>query len=284
MRERVIRGHAYSGSACFLLAVLGSPTVALAQAPHAAPPPDGAHPAPQAAPAGCFPACRQGYLCSGGACISACNPPCPAGQTCVAGQYCEAPPREPQLFEPPPPRRKTFAERTHSALAFHMGVGGTVEVDGAENDLGTTLGFSLRSDVPVARYLLVGPLFQFGAWHPDTGGDPTDNYYGDLSLFLRGRIPLEPGALGVQLWGGLPIGLTLHFLGSDAARTQKDVGIGWNVGALFGGAVHFNRQLGMFAEVGFMQHRMRHDPLQRGSVARYRLGQANINVGFMFGN
>lgn len=32
----------------------------------------------------CFPACRRGYLCHAGACVSECNPPCGDGETCEA--------------------------------------------------------------------------------------------------------------------------------------------------------------------------------------------------------
>lgn len=36
-------------------------------------------------PVTCAPACRTGYTCVDGACVSACNPPCDANQVCVAG-------------------------------------------------------------------------------------------------------------------------------------------------------------------------------------------------------
>jgi len=32
---------------------------------------------------GCDPACRKGYVCKEGACVSLCNPPCPAGSYCT---------------------------------------------------------------------------------------------------------------------------------------------------------------------------------------------------------
>src|SRR5687767_12034919 len=41
-----------------------------------------------AAEAACFPACREGYLCSQGQCISACNPACEAGLVCNAAAQC----------------------------------------------------------------------------------------------------------------------------------------------------------------------------------------------------
>lgn len=36
----------------------------------------------------CFPACRSGYVCYRQQCVSACNPPCPAGQQCLDGGRC----------------------------------------------------------------------------------------------------------------------------------------------------------------------------------------------------
>ncbi len=38
----------------------------------------------------CFPACRTGYLCHEGRCISKCNPVCPRGERCTDAGECEA--------------------------------------------------------------------------------------------------------------------------------------------------------------------------------------------------
>jgi hypothetical protein len=48
----------------------------------AAPPPPAAEPA-------CFPACRSGFTCHQGQCISLCNPPCAVGERCLASGECE---------------------------------------------------------------------------------------------------------------------------------------------------------------------------------------------------
>jgi hypothetical protein len=40
--------------------------------------------------AACFPACRAGYLCHEGQCVSACNPPCAAGESCTAAGECRS--------------------------------------------------------------------------------------------------------------------------------------------------------------------------------------------------
>ena len=40
---------------------------------------------------GCFPRCRSGYLCHQGACVSACNPPCPSSDVCGLDGQCFRP-------------------------------------------------------------------------------------------------------------------------------------------------------------------------------------------------
>lgn len=71
--------------------------------PAAAPPGTDTPPAPAAPPVGCFPACREGYICHVDRCISACNPPCRRDERCISAGECTqvAPP------PPPPPSRAT---------------------------------------------------------------------------------------------------------------------------------------------------------------------------------
>ncbi len=38
----------------------------------------------------CVPACRQGFVCMKGSCVTACNPPCAQGETCTAKGECVA--------------------------------------------------------------------------------------------------------------------------------------------------------------------------------------------------
>jgi hypothetical protein len=40
-------------------------------------------PKPKASNTDCVPACRKGFLCIDGVCVSACNPPCPDGKLCL---------------------------------------------------------------------------------------------------------------------------------------------------------------------------------------------------------
>lgn len=267
---------------------------AFAQTPEApAPAPAAAAaPAPAAAPSApdgeaCYPACREGFTCHQAQCVSLCNPPCPEGLACVEGRRCEPPvpgaPGEPgKVYEPPPPPTKAFAQRSHSMLGFHLGFPAKLERDGQEQNLATTLGFNLRNDVPIAEYVLVGPLLQFGAWSPDITPEPGNNYYVDLSLLLRLRAPLTTSKLNYQIWIGMPVGVTVDILGDDVADKSK-VGFGWNIGALFGGAAHFSPKFGMFGELGWMQHKVAHDG-EAGPDLDYALRQFLMNIGFVFRN
>jgi hypothetical protein len=81
----------------FLIALLVGST-AVAQGgetlPAVPPPPSSSPPAPETSPTiaaqECAPACRTGYLCMEGQCVSACNPPCAAWELCTANGECIA--------------------------------------------------------------------------------------------------------------------------------------------------------------------------------------------------
>jgi hypothetical protein len=262
--------------------LLSGPLAAQESAPTVAPPPT--NPVqPRPAPA-CFPACREGFTCHQGQCISLCNPPCPAGLECVAGRRCEPPVPQStasQPYEPPPPPAKGFEDRSHTLLGFHLGFPGNLDIDGQDRDLDTTLGFNLRADAPIAKYVLIGPMIQFGSWRPDVAPSVSHNYYIDLDLVLRFRAPITTSNLNYQLWVGMPIGLSVDVLGGDAP--DASLGLGWNVGVLFGGAVHFTPKFGLFAEVGWEQHRISHSQDPKPDLD-FKLQQALMNLGIVVRN
>jgi hypothetical protein len=169
-------------------------------------------------------------------------------------------------------------------LAFHMGLGGTVEDQGDSTDLATTYGVNLRVDIPVVDYVLLGPLFQFATWLADPPGpDPTRDYVMDIDFYPRARLPIELDASALQLWAGIPVGLTMSFLGEDHALNHDGFSLGWNVGVLVGGAAHFTREFGIFTEFGWLQHQMKHDAERGAADLQLRLSQLNLNLGFVLG-
>ena len=258
-------------------------------APPAEPSAPVAAPAPAAAPgsaeSACYPACREGFTCHQGQCVSLCNPPCPEGLECVEGKRCEPPlpgGRSPKVYEPPAPAVKPFERRNHALLGLHLGFPGPFERDGQEGDLGTTVGFNLRGDSPVASYVLLGPMLQLGAWSPDITPEPSNSYYLDLDFVLRFRAPLTTSKFNYQIWLGMPVGLTVNILG-DHPPDVSGVGLGWNIGVLFGGAAHFSPKFGLFAEVGWLQHKFSHDG-EVGPDYDFTLQQACLNLGIVLRN
>jgi hypothetical protein len=223
-------------------------------------------------------------VCHQGQCISLCNPPCPDGLSCVEGRRCEPavvqPAAQPgSVYEPPPPPVKSFEQRTHMLAAFHLGFPGEVDIDGQELESTTTLGFNVRGDTPIAGYLLLGPMLQFGAWSPDVTPEPDSNYYVDLDLVIRVRVPFTTSKLNYQVWAGMPVGLTLGMLGNEVPGVS-DVGLGWNIGVLLGGAVHFTPKFGVFAEAGWLQHKLAHGA-DVGPALDFALRQFCLNVGLV---
>jgi hypothetical protein len=93
-----------------LLALLLAAPPASAQTPE---PPAPAATEPSAAstppPAECLPSCRAGYVCLNGTCVSACNPPCGAGQRCEGTGQCVAEPPPPAPAAAPPPAAAPIA-------------------------------------------------------------------------------------------------------------------------------------------------------------------------------
>jgi hypothetical protein len=228
----------------------------------------------------CYPPCRAGFLCHAAKCVSVCNPPCASGEVCIDGTRCEQ--ETPAVAEPPAPLApRGFADRDYSGLAFHMGFGGSVSRNGVSSDLDTTLGVSIRGDIPIIRYMLIGPLVNFGSWRPDISGS-SHGYYLDIDFYLRGRIPIDLDKIGLSFWAGIPIGFTMNFLDGNLGAGLDGFGIGWNVGVLVGGAVHFTPRFGMFSEIGWLQHKMSHDGRDGSPSADFTLSQGIFNIGFIF--
>jgi hypothetical protein len=207
--------------------------------------------------------------------------PPPAPSSTPAGR-CDIPPpgAASGASEAPPPPVKGFDAWGHFMVGLHFGVAGDVDRDGTKSPLDPSFGLNLRGDVAIARYVLIGPFVQFGAWHPDPS--PSRNYYVDFDFFLRARIPITTASTNFQFWAGVPIGLTLSVLGQGVDDASSG-GVGWNVGALLGGAMHFTPKVGAFAELGWLRHAMSH----RGYVGQdldFRMAQWILNVGFVLRN
>jgi len=186
-----------------------------------------------------------------------------------------------QPYEPPPPPVQPFASRRHALLGFHLGFPGGLNRDGAAQDLASTFGFNLRGDEPLGAYVLLGPMAQFGSWRPAQPSTFGHSYFIDLDLVLRFRVPITTSKLNYQLWIGMPIGVSADVASKDFG--PANLGIGWNIGALFGGAVHFAPKFGLFGELGWEQHRLTHTRDGQSDLD-LKLQQALLNFGIVVRN
>jgi len=163
-------------------------------------------------------------------------------------------------------------------LGFNYGFSGDLEGDPLTAPLAPTYGFNLRGDVPIERYLVLGPLFQFSTWRADTDPAPSRSYAVDIDFYARVRLPITVNSTSLQFWAGVPIGFTFGILGPTIPGVSE-VGLGWNFGFLAGGAVHFTPKVGIFTELGWLQHKMTHEAEPSVYV---RLAQWVWNVGLVF--
>ena len=128
-------------------------------------------------PGRCTPRCRSGYYCGQGRCISLCNPPCPAGQTCTAGGECVSVvpagrPTRPDYFAVFFAYRAGLGGGAHSTADVRLELGGkhlAVQIGPGFGDGITALRSALLGHVPfrpfpaVPFYLV--PTIAFGYTH-----------------------------------------------------------------------------------------------------------------------
>lgn len=121
-----------------------------------------------------MPECRSGFVCMEGQCVSACNPPCDAGQMCTADRMCVANPavlRKSTIFPedmPPPPPDPTAERHDGFFLRLALGFGGNY-VDAQAHNGGEL--DALGDAANHAKFSGFAMDFSF-----DIGGAPIDNF------------------------------------------------------------------------------------------------------------
>lgn len=111
----------------------------------------------------CVPACRSGYICVQGQCVSACNPPCPAGQQCTAEGECVA--AQPSAVAPAPaPAPATAPAPAGTAPAAPASAGVWTSSEAAGKPASTSANKRADFNIDVLGLLFFGPtpMFEFG--------------------------------------------------------------------------------------------------------------------------
>jgi hypothetical protein len=203
---------------------------------------------PVGAGGGCTPACRAGYLCQQGQCISACNPPCAAGQRCTAEAECVADANavpgpsfaeaEPAIEAPP---EEGFEQHDGFMLRATIGFGGGrvtrsgSAVDYVANDAefsGAGLLWSLDvGGSPIDNLVLHGRIAQIAIGSPDTTFDEDER--GTLDELSVGAVAIGPAVtyyfMPINIYATAAVGLGVIVItheDEEDAEANSDAGLG----------------------------------------------------------
>lgn len=239
----------------------------------------------------CFPACRAGYVCHPDKleCVSLCNPPCPSSDVCTEDAEClpRAPspkPKADQRFRVGLLARFGFGGKSVLKLNAPDGISVPDEVSGTP---GVTLGFDLRFEKPVARYVAVGGLIS-NYWLRSQrdeglpGGVNRSNYALDISPFVKPRYPFRTGKREAEAYVIVSIGGSLVVAELfDGVTTMLKRGVfgGFNWGIAPGFQVLVTEHLGVVLEVGYARSWFK---LGTAFLENTKIGQATLRIGFVF--
>lgn len=148
-----------------------------------------------------------------------------------------------------------------------------VRDDGASlsQDIGVGGGLGARLEIPLHDYVVIGPLLDFHVLTPGRflGIGPDRITALTFGVWSKGRYELELAGHPLEVYVGIPLGLSIYF--SDARGWDTEVGV--SVGLMFGAQFFLNERIGFLLENGF-----RRDGF-RDSGAKFRTLQYVLNAG-----
>ncbi len=159
-----------------------------------------------------------------------------------------------------------------------LGFGGEVDFGAAPGDpeLDTTVGFGVRYEAPLHRYVSVGGHLETTFWRTELmdAANLDRNVHLDLDGFVMGRYPIRLRKFDLVPYLLLPIGLTISF----PSFNDLDNGPGWNIGLLAGTQFIFSEHFGVMTELGFMRHDTRND-VNGGPSVDIEIMQFRLHLG-----
>lgn len=147
--------------------------------------------------------------------------------------------------------------KTRVDLLFRLGFAGKwtgldlpgVVPPGADAD--NSPGASLRVDIPIFRYMTLGPLLSAYAVRADFPGLDY-NPVVDISPFVKGRYPFWAGKKKAEVYGLFQAGFTMAFL-RGSTRASDRFGPGWNIGLSPGFQILLGPRFGLLTELGWLR-------------------------------
>lgn len=118
-------------------------------------------------------------------------------------------------------------------------------------DLNPSVGFDVRSEIPVLDFLVVGGLFQFMSYEPDARNAVREETF-SFDAFVRARWAFEVvrSTLTLEPYVMFPLGLTLAALPDDDG-SGDDIWPGFNTGILAGAQLIHRSGFGGYFELGW---------------------------------
>jgi hypothetical protein len=153
---------------------------------------------------------------------------------------------------------------------FHVAVGGEVQIDRSfwnGLDADPTVGIQMGADYVLHDYFSLGGEMRFLWFKPDGWDDRT--FMWDLVLKPRGRYAFHD--IPLELYGTLPIGLTVPADIDLPGQVDAESKVGFTVGLLAGANWFFTQHLGVNAEIGWQFHKIRAE--QPGWDSHLKLNQ-----------
>ncbi len=185
----------------------------------------------------CKPACRSGFVCIDGQCVSECNPPCSGDRQCRGGE-CVRVATASDTGSETTPGKHSWNLGAKTGLLFP----GTVYIDDVEAD--TELGFMLGSyiDALVIPKLSIGGYVDFFYTTAEYSGDSATVF--SLGATLKGRFQI---AEMFELRPGIALGYNY-----SSVEGLDDGANGFNIAAKLEAAVPVKENINVLVELSFL--------------------------------
>ncbi|MEO0324028.1 MAG: outer membrane beta-barrel protein [Myxococcota bacterium] len=161
----------------------------------------------------------------------------------------------------PASAQKARGPQQQVAGTLVLGFGGEAEISGdggsVSFDLDPTVGLGLRYQVPLSRRLSLGGLFEFRSFEEDQSTDRQSVL--DFDLFVKASFGVVLGSKDVELYGLVPLGLSIGPTDDDLDRLGASTGFGFNLGLLAGVQLLVTERVGLFVEMGWRRHQVFYD-------------------------
>jgi len=174
--------------------------------------------------------------------------------------------------------------RLHLGVGAVLDFGGEADVDnsfGRDPDLKATVGLRAHGDYAVHRHVSVGGLGRISFWKPDEDEWDLDRSF---LLDIGPRVAGHYDWRNFRFYAALSPGLTISAINEDDTDFVDNPAAGFTMSLTVAGLEWwFGRNVGLFAELGWVGHWFEHDVDAARGDLDLTLNQCLFEFGFVFG-